>query len=173
MIPESIVDLINMNLVSVDSGKGTKDEPLMLTVLDLTDVANLKAMIESFKDYNVKVERRQQRSTVSYAITLTNEKEAHYLVMTLSENQNEMINYLDSLIEDTTNPGTGNGGSDTAKPGTDNAELDTTNPGTGNDGLDTTNPETGLQVQWPFMSSGIIVLIVGIWLVLKRKAINK
>ena len=61
----------------------------------------------------------------------------------------------------------------TAKPGTDNAELDTTNPGTGNDGLDTTNPETGLQVQWPFMSSGIIVLIVGIWLVLKRKAINK
>ena len=149
MIPESIVDLINMNVVSVDSGKGTKDEPLMLTVLDLTDVANLKAMIESFKDYNVKVERRQQRSTVSYAITLTNEKEAHYLVMTLSENQNEMINYLDSLIEDTTNPGTGN------------------------DGLDTTNPETGLQVQWPFMSSGIIVLIVGIWLVLKRKAINK
>ena len=77
-------------------------------------------MIESFKGYTVIVERQVHRSNVTYSITLNNEKETHYLVMTVSEIQTEVINYLDSLIEDQSNPedqpGTENDGSDTNDP---------------------------------------------------------
>lgn len=152
-IPESIVDLIDMSVVSVEGGKGTESEPLKLEVLDSTDVVKLKAMMESFVDYEVKVERQTKRTKVSYAITLNNDKDTHYLVMTVSENQHEIIDYLDSLIDGSTNPDdkpdTDNGGSDTtnpdSQPGTDNGGSDTTNPdnqpGTDNGGSDTTNPD--------------------------------
>lgn len=168
-IPESIVDLIDMSVVSVEGGKGTESEPLKLEVLDSTDVAKLKAMMELFVDYEVKVERQTKRTKVAYAITLNNDKDTHYLVMTVSENQHEIIDYLDSLIDGSTSPDdkpdTDNGGSDVTnpdnqpdtdnggsgttnpdnQPGTDNGGSGTINPdnqpGTGNGGSDTTNPD--------------------------------
>ena len=152
-IPDSIKDLIDENIVLILSGNGTKDTPLVLQVLDSTDASELQSMIESFKGYTVIVERQVHRSNVTYSITLNNEKETHYLVMTVSEIQTEVINYLDSLIEDQSNPedqpGTENDGSDTNnpenQPGTENDGSDTNNPenqpGTENDGSDTNNPE--------------------------------
>ena len=146
-IPDSIKDLIDENIVLILSGNGTKDTPLVLQVLDSTDASELQSMIESFKGYTVIVERQVHRSNVTYSITLNNEKETHYLVMTVSEIQTEVINYLDSLIKDQS--GTENDGSDTNnpenQPGTENDGSDTNNPedqpGTENDGSDTNNPE--------------------------------
>ena len=146
-IPDSIKDLIDENIVLILSGNGTKDTPLVLQVLDSTDASELQSMIESFKGYTVIVERQVHRSNVTYSITLNNEKETHYLVMTVSEIQTEVINYLDSLIKDQS--GTENDGSDTNnpenQPGTENDGSDTNNPedqpGTESDGSDTNNPE--------------------------------
>ncbi len=120
-IPDSIKDLIDESIVLITSGKGTQDDPLTLQVLDSANVSKFQSMIESFKDYTVTVERQKQRSTVAYSITLSNDKETHYLVMTVLETQNEMIDYLDSLIKDQSNPGN--------QPGTDNDGSDTTDPG--------------------------------------------
>ncbi len=188
-IPESIVDLIDTNVVSVEGGKGTESEPLKLEVLNSVDVAKLKAMIEAFVDYEVKVERQSKRATVSYAITLSNDKETHYLVMKVSENQQDIIHYLDSLIDGATTPdnqpGTGNGGSDIItpdnQPGTGNGESDITTPdnqpGTGNGGSDTTTPdnqpETGLKAELSFIICGGLAIVVGLCLLWKRKVVKK
>ena len=188
-IPDSIKDLIDENIVLILSGNGTKDTPLVLQVLDSTDASELQSMIESFKGYTVIVERQVHRSNVTYSITLNNEKETHYLVMTVSEIQTEVINYLDSLIEDQSNPedqpGTENDGSDTNnpedQPGTESDGSDTNNPedqsGTENDGSDTNNPgnqpETGVNVKLPFIIGGGIAFIYGLCLLFKRRIIQK
>lgn len=150
-IPDSIKDLIDENIVLILSGNGTKDTPLVLQVLDSTDASELQSMIESFKGYTVIVERQVHRSNVTYSITLNNEKETHYLVMTVSEIQTEVINYLDSLIKD--------------QSGTENDGSDTNNPGN--------QPETGVNVKLPFIIGGGIAFIYGLCLLFKRRIIQK
>ncbi len=98
MIPESIKSLINFNIVSVVDGEGTFADPLVLEVLDSASMSNLKSMMESFVNYEVKVERNNQHSHVSYKVTLKNEKETYYLMLNVSTKQTNIINYLESLI---------------------------------------------------------------------------
>ena len=96
------------------------------------------------------VERQNQRSTIAYNITLKNEKETHYLVMTVSHNQEDVINYLDSLIK---NP---------QQPPMDNEPETPEN-----------KPTTGLNATSSLVIFGGVAIVLGVWLALERKVVKK
>lgn len=69
---------------------------------------------------------------MTYLVTIQNESETYHLTMTVAEGQNEIVNYLDSLIKDQTTSGD--------QPSTDNNESSTTNP--------SNKPETGMTLSF-------------------------
>ena len=111
IIPEPIKPLIDLSIVSITEGKGTKNEPLVLNILDSTEVTALKSMFELFDGYVLTIERienRTRQATVTYLMTLKNSQEEYHFTVTAVESQNEIIDYLDSLIEDKAPDNSGN-----------------------------------------------------------------
>ena len=186
--------LIDINVVSVSGGNATQNDPLSLQVLDSVDIDTLTTMIESFGAYRLTFERKEQQdqlSMITYVVTIQNESETYHLTMTVAEDQNEIINYLDSLIEDQATadkqPSTDNNESGTttqkvnsryrtgattseSKPSTDSNESGATTPeskpSTDNNESSTTNsdnkPETGMTLNLPLILGGIMTTLSGI-----------
>ena len=181
IIPDSIKPFIDLNVVSVSGGNATQNDPLSLQVLDSVDIDTLTTMIESFGAYRLTFERKEQQdqlSMITYVVTIQNESETYHLTMTVAEDQNEIINYLDSLIEDQATadeqPSTDNNvsGATTpeSKPSTDSNESGATTPeskpSTDNNESSTTNsdnkPETGMTLNLPLILGGIMTTLSGI-----------
>ena len=154
IIPEPIKPLIDLSIVSITEGKGTEDEPLALSVLDSAEVNTLKSMFESFDRYILTIELKGQQtrqSTLTYLVTLKNEQEEYYFTLTVAQSKNEIINYLDSLIEDIATE-TPDNGAETETP--DNgAETETPDNGaeteTPDNGAETETPDNGAETETP------------------------
>ena len=152
--PEPIKPLIDLSIVSITEGKGTEDEPLALSVLDSAEVNTLKSMFESFDRYILTIELKGQQtrqSTLTYLVTLKNEQEEYYFTLTVAQSKNEIINYLDSLIEDIATE-TPDNGAETETP--DNgAETETPDNGaeteTPDNGAETETPDNGAETETP------------------------
>ncbi len=185
IIPEPIKPLIDLSIVSITEGKGTKNEPLVLNILDSTEVTALKSMFELFDGYVLTIERienRTRQATVTYLMTLKNSQEEYHFTVTAVESQNEIIDYLDSLIEDKAPDNGGNTTPDNSGNTTPDNSGNTTPDNSGNTTLDNnkngivdnnvnqeSKPQTGMNMSLPFMLGGMIATLSGITSIYKKR----
>ena len=87
------------SVVTFVGGDGTKENPLKVQISASATGEDIKTRLEEVEGYEIIVKRKNQRSTVSYDLTLKNETETYHLIVTLSASQTDVINYLDSLIK--------------------------------------------------------------------------
>ncbi len=166
-MPESIKDLLNLSIVSPVSGDATQQNPLVLTITNQATKESVSQMINSFKDYTVKVNRLNQRAASSYSVELSNNQATHYLVFNVEPTQTDVIEYLDSLVNQIENVTPDNGiGNETPNNGVGN---ETPNNQNNNVLPESSKPQTGMNMNVPLILGGVIIALSGGWLVLNNR----
>lgn len=102
VIPQSIKDVIDPTVLKPIAGHATKSSPLQLEVSSDATVDSIKQLLKGYKVTATIIPTRT--STVTYALTLENMVETHYLKLVVPTENKAVTEFLNELVNLSTTP---------------------------------------------------------------------
>ena len=109
-VPDAFSDFVSNDVFNIIGGTGAADDPLVLEVVNGTEIETVKSLLAKYSDYDLtvtkKVTKEKAATTVeSYLLTFTKGEEQATFEVHVPTTETDIINYLNSLIEQPEQPG--------------------------------------------------------------------
>ncbi len=108
-VSDNFTDFATNQAFNIIGGIGKLDDPLVLQIVEGTEVGTIKALLAKYSDYDLTVAKKVIKAKAtsefeSYILTFTKGEEKSIFEVRVPSTETEMISYLNGLIKPTQKP---------------------------------------------------------------------